>query len=25
VARAQVVEFPGCAHGGNWVLMVKSI
>lgn len=25
VARARVVEFPGCAHGGDWVLMVKSI
>jgi ribosomal protein S18 acetylase RimI-like enzyme len=25
VARAPVIEFPGCAHGGDWVLMVKSI
>jgi ribosomal protein S18 acetylase RimI-like enzyme len=25
VARAPVVEFPGCAHGGDWVLMVKPI
>jgi GNAT superfamily N-acetyltransferase len=25
VARARVVEFPGCAHGGDWVLMVKPI
>jgi len=25
IARAAVVEFPGCAHGGDWVLMVKSI
>jgi len=25
VARATVVTFPGCAHGGDWVLMVKPI
>ena len=25
VARAPVIEFPGCAHGGDWVLMVKPI
>jgi ribosomal protein S18 acetylase RimI-like enzyme len=25
VARAPAVEFPGCAHGGEWVLMVKPI
>jgi len=25
VARARVVEFPGCAHSGDWVLMVKPI
>jgi ribosomal protein S18 acetylase RimI-like enzyme len=25
VARAPVVEFPGCAHGGDWVLMTKPI
>lgn len=25
VVRARVVEFPGCAHGGDWVLMVKPI
>ncbi len=25
VARAPVVEYPGCAHGGDWVLMVKPI
>jgi ribosomal protein S18 acetylase RimI-like enzyme len=25
VARARVIEFPGCAHGGDWVLMVKTI
>jgi ribosomal protein S18 acetylase RimI-like enzyme len=25
VARARVVEYPGCAHGGDWMLMVKSI
>lgn len=25
IARARVVEFPGCAHGGDWVLMVKPI
>ncbi len=25
VARTRVVEYPGCAHGGEWVLMVKSI
>ncbi len=25
MARARVVEFPGCAHGGDWVLMVKAI
>jgi len=24
-ARAAVVEFPGCAHGGDWVLMAKPI
>jgi ribosomal protein S18 acetylase RimI-like enzyme len=24
-ARAPVVEFPGCAHGGDWVLMVKPL
>ncbi len=25
IARAPVVEFPGCAHGGDWVLMTKPI
>jgi ribosomal protein S18 acetylase RimI-like enzyme len=25
IARAPVVDFPGCAHGGDWVLMVKPI
>jgi ribosomal protein S18 acetylase RimI-like enzyme len=25
VARARVVVYPGCAHGGDWVLMVKPI
>lgn len=25
VARRPVVEFPGCGHGGDWVLMVKPI
>ena len=25
VARAGVVAYPGCAHGGDWVLMVKPI
>jgi ribosomal protein S18 acetylase RimI-like enzyme len=25
VAHARVVEYPGCAHGGDWVLMVKPI
>jgi ribosomal protein S18 acetylase RimI-like enzyme len=25
LARAAVVEFPGCAHGGDWVLMTKPI
>jgi ribosomal protein S18 acetylase RimI-like enzyme len=25
VARAPVVVYPGCAHGGDWVLMVKPI
>jgi len=24
-ARAPVVDYPGCAHGGEWVLMVKPI
>ena len=24
-ARAPVVEYPGCAHGGDWVLMIKPI
>ena len=24
-ARALVVGYPGCAHGGEWVLMVKTI
>jgi ribosomal protein S18 acetylase RimI-like enzyme len=24
-ARAAVVDYPGCAHGGDWVLMVKPI
>ena len=24
-ARASVVGYPGCAHGGDWVLMVKTI
>jgi ribosomal protein S18 acetylase RimI-like enzyme len=25
IARGPVVDFPGCAHGGDWVLMVKPI
>lgn len=25
VARAPLVAFPGCAHGGDWVLMTKPI
>ncbi len=25
IARAPVVEYPGCGHGGDWVLMVKPI
>jgi len=25
VARAPVAEYPGCGHGGDWVLMVKPI
>lgn len=25
IARAGVVTYPGCAHGGDWVLMVKPI
>jgi len=25
IARAPVFEFPGCGHGGDWVLMVKPI
>ena len=25
VARARLVAFPGCAHGGDWVLMTKPI
>jgi ribosomal protein S18 acetylase RimI-like enzyme len=25
IARAPVVEFAGCAHGGDWVLMVKPL
>jgi hypothetical protein len=25
IARAGVVTYPGCAHGGEWVLMVKPI
>jgi len=24
-ARASVVDYPGCAHGGDWVLLVKPI
>jgi hypothetical protein len=23
IAREKVIEFPGCAHGGDWVLLVK--
>jgi len=25
IARAPVVDYPGCAHGGDWVLMIKPI
>jgi ribosomal protein S18 acetylase RimI-like enzyme len=25
LARMPAVKFPGCSHGGDWVLMVKSI
>jgi ribosomal protein S18 acetylase RimI-like enzyme len=24
-ARAPAVQFPGCAHGGDWVLLVKPV
>jgi len=25
IARAPVVDYPGCAHGGDWLLMVKPV
>lgn len=25
IARRPVLEFPGCAHGGEWVMMVKPL
>jgi hypothetical protein len=25
IAREPVVEFPGCAHGGDWILMTKEL